>query len=288
MIKSMTAFAKKQIQHDGGIVSWEVRSLNSRYLDVYFHLPETFREIEINCREVAKKYLQRGRVDCTLHYQVGDVASEDIALNKIWLNKLYVMSEQVKETFGKDVTVDFIDLLRWPGIMQTVQEDMSKSYEVVLELFERVLTTLDEQKVSEGNKLSQFIEQRLVAVRQKVEEVQMHLPSILDLQRDRVLNRFEELDLELDKTRLEQEMVFIVQRMDVSEELDRLNVHIAEVQRLLNIEEVVGRRLDFLMQELNREANTLGSKSVSEITSHASVEMKVLIEQMREQVQNIE
>ena len=288
MIKSMTAFARKQIQQDVGIMSWEIRSLNSRYLDINFHLPDVFRELEPEFRENVKKYLNRGKIDCLLRYHHGFVTHEEIEINKTWVNKVHAAAQQIKRVFGKKLTVNLVDILRWPGVMQIVQGDTSELHQSALNLFNTVLSELDDQRAREGEKLGQFIDQRLVEVHKEVQKVRERLPAILESQRERLLNRFNELNLEFDKARLEQEMVFMSQKMDVTEEIDRLDTHVNEVRKTLEMEGENGRRLDFLMQELNREANTLGSKSVSDVTSYSAVELKVLIEQMREQVQNIE
>jgi len=283
----MTAFAKKQIQKDLVSVNWEIRSLNSRYLDVNFRLPETFRELEPKLREIAKKYLNRGKIDCSLHYHSEDVL-EDITISQQRLDKLNDATKQIKKIFGENVSVNAIDILKWDGVIQTIEKDTSELHKTILSLFETVLVELNEQRKIEGEKLGQFIEQRLTDIQKEIDKVCNKLPEILELERKRLLDRFNELNLELDKTRLEQEMVFIIQKADIAEELDRIQSHISEIKKILKKETEIGRRLDFFMQELNREANTLGSKSISDVTSHAAVELKVLIEQMREQVQNIE
>jgi len=288
MLKSMTAFAREQVQHAAGVVSWEIRTVNHRYLDVNFRLPEIFRELEPVLREEVAKVLRRGKVDCALRYQPGSHVHYDIAVNESLVEKLQAALSQLSKTFEDAAATDLVDILRWPGVVQTIEADNSAIQKVVLQSFGKTMKSIDQTRKREGKQLKLFIEQRLEQIKEELKTVQKHLPGILKEQQNRLSLRFKEAKIELDASRVEQEMVMLAQKVDVSEELDRIQIHLKEVQRVLNAKEAVGRRLDFLMQELNREANTLGSKSIHQVTTYASVELKVLIEQMREQVQNIE
>lgn len=288
MTKSMTAFSKKQTQKDIGIFSWEIRSLNSRYLDVHINVPEIFRELEFKLRDALKKHVKRGKIDCTLRYQAGTTLDEQIEVATPLVNKLHQAIQKIEKVFGKTLTTNTLDILKWPGVIHTTQGDTTHLYKITLSLFNDALSDLNIQKNREGEKLAKLIHERLKKMQTEVKKVRKHLPAISKAHREQLITRFKTLELTVDPTRLEQEMVFIAQKMDVAEELDRLETHITEIEKILKTEGETGRRLDFFMQELNREANTLGSKSINEMTSTASVTLKVLIEEMREQVQNIE
>jgi len=288
MINSMTAFARTEFKQAKGTFIWEIRSVNNRYLDANMHLPEAFREIEMELRMLIKKYVSRGKVDCGLHYQIVNGDINELAINENNVKKLNTVTKQIKKIFGKAVSINLIDILKWPGVTQILEGDKTNYQKIVTDLFEQALIKFNETRAREGEALKKFIEDYLDGINLEVKKVRTFLPEIITSQRDKLIHYFEEAKIKLDNERLEQEMVFYAQKADVAEELDRLETHIKEVKRLLQNGGIVGRRLDFLMQELNREANTLGSKSVNEITTHAAVEIKVLIEQMREQIQNIE
>lgn len=288
MIKSMTAFAKQQMQRKSGTVSWEIRSVNSRYLDLNLRLPELFRQLEPKLREQVAKYLSRGKVDITLRYQVGESTSREVVVNRSMVKELQNALIKLEKMGLKSKFTDPLRILSWPGVMQVVEGDQSAMAKNILNLFVKTLKELEQTKAREGNVLRKFIEQRLAKMQSELVQVRKKVPDILKRQRENLLAKFNELKLEFDSKRLEQEMLFLAQKTDVDEELDRLDAHIAETRRVLNQGGAVGRRLDFLMQEMNRESNTLGSKSISEITTKTSVELKVLIEQMREQIQNVE
>jgi len=284
----MTAFAKQQLQRKAGTVSWEIRSVNSRYLDVNLRLPELFRPLEPKLRQMAAKHLQRGKIDVTLRYQMGEVTNREIVVNRSMVKGLKNALGKLEQMGMKSKYTDPLRILNWPGVMQVIEGDQSAMFKNILSLFNKTLKELDLAKIREGNNLQKFIGQRLSGMHTEVMGIRKKLPKILQKQRDKLLSKFNELKLEFDSKRLEQEMLFLTQKMDVEEELDRLGAHIKEVRRILTKGGVAGKRLDFLMQEMNREANTLGAKSVSEITTKTSIELKVLIEQMREQIQNIE
>lgn len=288
MIKSMTAFAKQQLQRKSGTINWEIRSVNSRYLDINLRLPELFRKLEPKLREQAAKYLSRGKIDITLRYQAGENADREIVVNRSMVKELKNALAKLEKMGLKAKFTDPLRILSWPGVMQVIEGDQSAITRNILTLFVKTLKDLDQTKIREGKNLKKFVEQRLSKIQAELTRVRTKIPGILKKQRENLLAKFNELKLEFEPKRLEQEMLFLAQKVDVDEELDRLGAHIAETRRVLGQGGAVGRRLDFLMQEMNRESNTLGAKSISEITTKTSVELKVLIEQMREQIQNIE
>jgi uncharacterized protein (TIGR00255 family) len=284
---SMTAFARQTIEAPWGTASWELRSVNHRYLEPGFRMPETVRDIEMPLREMARKYLQRGKVDCTLHLHIAQ-ESGDIAVNQSLARQYIDASQQLAGMMATPAPISPLDILRWPGVLKEPEINRDELNKTLLELFEQALIQLLEGRQREGEKLGQLIEQRLDAIAVQVQSVRNNLPELLKAQRHKILARLEELQVSLDHDRLEQELVLMAQKADVDEELDRLDTHLSEIRRVLKRKEPIGRRLDFLMQELNREANTLSSKSIATDTTNSAVELKVLIEQMREQIQNIE
>jgi uncharacterized protein (TIGR00255 family) len=289
MIKSMTAFAKKHIQAEFGAITWEVRSVNNRYLDVNFRLPELCRELETKLRACVNGVVERGRIDATLHYQPGLKTSSNFVINHSLVEQLDNAATETKKIFGeKSISINLTEILKWPGVLQVIAGDQSELFTNIISLFELTLADLSQGRSREGEKLQVLIEKRLDQVTAETKKVDSVIAEVLVAQRKRMLEKFENAKVEVDANRLEQELVLIAQKVDVTEEIDRIKTHVSEVWRVLEVGGAVGRRLDFLMQELNREANTLGSKSASEITTQISVELKVLIEQMREQIQNIE
>ena len=288
MISSMTGFVRKQREQKEGVLIWEISAVNNRYLDIHFRLPETFRELDPVLREQAKEKFHRGKIDCNLYFQPGVDDERVVVINHTMLKNLNNAFQQVQADFADVISVDLLRLLNFPGMMQIVEVNRSALHEGVSSLFAETLVDLAEVKAREGGGLRKFIEQRLENIKKEIIKVQVKLPEILQTKRENILKKLNELPIEYDEKRLEQELVLLAQKIDVSEELERLQIHVEEIYRMLKTGGVVGRRLDFMMQELNREANTLGSKSAHEVTSHAGVELKVLIEQMREQIQNIE
>ncbi|CUS47983.1 MAG: TIGR00255 family protein [Idiomarinaceae bacterium HL-53] len=287
MICSMTAYAREEIKGDWGTAVWELRSVNQRFLEPYFRLPEQFRALEIPLRDRLRKQLQRGKVECNLRFTPG--AGKDTALKVNEDMALAVLrSAEWIQSKGATASVDPLDVLRWPGVLSGEETDMDSVQAELLQGFEKTLRSFIEHRAREGASMRSLIEERLHDIRNNVAKVREHMPTILQWQRERIQNRFEEAKVELDAERVEQEMVLLAQKVDVAEELDRLDSHIKETLSTLNKGGACGRRLDFMMQEFNREANTLGSKSIHTDITAAAVEMKVLIEQMREQIQNIE
>lgn len=289
MIRSMTSFARQATQHDGGSLVWEIRSVNHRYLEPSFKLPESMRRLENDLREKIRKTLSRGKVECSLRMQSqsGDNSSQ-LSVNAELLTQLIVTAESIQKQLNEPSALNPLQLLQWPGMMSEQEIDSDLICEQALAAFQVTLEQLLESREREGAALKQSIEQRLDTIGVITSAVKQQLPDILHAQRQKLQQRLQELKAELNEDRLEQEMVILAQKADVDEELDRLDAHLTEVRRVLNKGGACGRRLDFLMQELNREANTLSSKSIVTDTTQAAVELKVLIEQMREQIQNIE
>jgi len=288
MVHTMTAFARLERHGHWGVLTWELRSVNHRYLEIYLRLPEEWRLLEDRVRERVREHLQRGKVDCSLRYRLGAGMVAEISVNEALVKQLARASRDVDAILYNPAPVSAVEILRWPGVLEQAELDLTPVHEQAIDLLDETLRQLVESRAREGGRLSQVILQRQEAMTEIAADVRKLLPSILQRQRERLTVRLAELKAELDQIRLEQEMLLLTQKMDVAEELDRLDTHIAEVRRVLEAGGGVGRRLDFLLQELNREANTLGSKSVDAETTRASVELKVLIEQMREQAQNIE
>lgn len=290
---SMTGFAREEAKYPWGTLIWEVRSVNHRYLEPHFRLPDFLRELEPALREQLRNSLSRGKVEATFSYQLGNAdSSKELTLNAPLFRQLSQLinhvSDEISRTNATVAPVNPLEVLRWPGMLSDNDLDHEELLNASLALFQQALTKLVEHRAREGEELKLLIEQRLEGISVQVEQVRAILPGILQNQRDKLLEKLESLKIELNQDRLEQELVHLAQKTDVDEELDRLATHVNEVRRTLNQPTSIGRRLDFLMQELNREANTLSSKSIVTDTTQAAIELKVLIEQMREQIQNIE
>lgn len=289
MPRSMTGFARREAKLPWGTLVWEIRSVNHRYLEPSFRLPEDFREIEPHLRDAMRKALQRGKVEASLNVQWEQEGESDLGVNLTKIAQLTKAAQQINGLLGSIAApVNALDILRWPGVIQKQELDREQMHKVALDLFDVALEGLIEHRSREGAELQQLIINRLDNVSAQVVNVRALMPEILAAQREKLQIKLAALQVELDPERLEQEIVLLAQKADVDEELDRLDTHVIEVKRSLKQTDSLGRRLDFLMQELNREANTLSSKSIVSETTQAAVELKVLIEQMREQVQNIE
>ncbi len=284
----MTAFARQPLKASWGNAHWEIRSVNQRYLETNFRLPESFRSMEFSLRNALRKRLQRGKVDVSLRVEYSPTDADAISINDVLAKQLVQAHQKLQQISNEDQSLNITDLMRWPGLIQMTELDTSAVEKELLGAFDEAISALINMRQREGESLAQIIQARLEGVTEQVVRVRGCMPDIIKWQRDRITTRFEDAKVELEPERLEQEMVMLAQKVDVDEELDRLETHIKEVSRLTKKGGTIGRRLDFLMQELNREANTLGSKSISAETTAASVEIKVLIEQMREQIQNIE
>ncbi len=287
MIFSMTAFARRELKRDWGTVVWEIRSVNQRFLETYFRLPEQFRSLEPVLRERFRKKLQRGKVECALRFSANDSAVTKLNLNETLAKEVLNAAEWVQSQ-GQSTGVNPLDVLRWPGVIAAEETDMDAIQGEIMAEFDLALDDFITARSTEGTNLKAMIEQRLEGIENEVANVTTKMPEVIKWQREKILAKFEEAKIELEENRVEQEMILLAQKVDVAEELDRLGSHVSETRKILKKGGAVGRRLDFMMQEFNREANTLGSKSISTDITQSAVELKVLIEQMREQIQNIE
>ena len=287
MIYSMTAYARHEVKGDWGSAVWELRSVNQRYLETYFRLPEQFRGLETNLRERLRKSLARGKVECHLRFSANEGASTELVINEE-LTKAVIRSAEWVQQHGGNGSMNPLDILRWPGVISTPELDLDVLQKELMAGFETALHEFISARAAEGSNMRKLIDERLEGIGRQVIAVREQMPAVLEWQRERLLTKFKEAELELDSQRVEQEMILLAQKSDVAEELDRLESHIKETRIAMHKGGAVGRRLDFMMQEFNREANTLASKSINAEVTSAAVELKVLIEQMREQIQNIE
>ncbi len=282
----MTAYGQALTQTELGELSCELRSVNHRFLDVAPKLPDELRPFEGDLREAIAAKLARGRVDCFVRLATDQAVR--LQLNQEMVQELESLTHQIKAAAPSVAALRAIDILRWPGVLQSVSADQDKLRAQLMAVLDEALNSLCDARQREGSKMADLIRQRLVAMQGVLNEVQVALPEIEAQQHQRLQDKLAEFAEQMDPQRIEQEMLILLNKADVAEELDRLHVHVAEINRILTKPEPAGRRLDFLMQELNREANTLGSKSNDARITKASVDLKVLIEQMREQIQNIE
>lgn len=288
MTASMTAYGRTEETNEIGHVTWEIRTVNHRYLEVSIRLPEELRMLEAKIREHVSSKLNRGKVDCTLRFGADEISRKGLSINDELAKNLVQSAESIQSSMGNPAALNAMDVLRWPGV---INRDMIDAESISIPLLEQLDSTLDrvvETRLGEGQKLQSMIIERCDSIATLLKGFKEKLPEIQQMLRDRLTQKSQELSIELDNDRLEQEILLLVQKSDVAEELDRLDAHLGEVRQVLQKDEPVGRRLDFLMQELNREANTLGSKAANLDYTNTSVELKVLIEQMREQIQNIE
>lgn len=284
----MTAFGRHTSSSELGELSWEIRSVNHRYLDISLRLPQELASIEASARECIAGRLRRGKVEVALQRTASSAALDAILLDEAQLQRVSGAIAEVAQRVGSATTVDALRLLQWPGVIGRAREAEQALAKAALASLEPALDDFMATREREGKQAELTIRQHAVQFAQLIEEVRIRRPAVLARQKEKWLKKLAELEVEPDRQRLEQELVHAAQRLDVDEELDRLEHHVAELARVFDRDEPVGRRLDFLMQEFNREANTLASKAADTETGSASVDMKVLIEQMREQVQNIE
>lgn len=288
MARSMTAFARLENVGNWGRMAWELRSVNHRHIEVGLRLPEDLRALEGEVRNRITARLNRGKVDCTLRFDTTISDDYQLRVNQGLARQLIAAAEIIGALMPQPAPLNPLDVLRWPGVMESPEMDFEGLSTAALEQLERALDQLIAAREREGEKLQAVVLQRCVAMSAITSHMRTRVPAIIAAIRARHAQRIQELAGSLDPVRVEQECALLIQRLDVAEELDRLDAHLVEVQRVMRQREPIGRRLDFLMQELNREANTLGAKSAHIDTSGASVELKVLIEQIREQIQNIE
>jgi len=289
MIHSMTAYASRSEAGSAGQLAWELKSVNQRYLDLSLRLPEEFRVLEPEIRERFKQRFSRGKVEVNLRYLPDPKAeSATLELNGPLAESLLDRLAELQKLAGDTSEQDLTRLLAWPGMIVEQRLDFEAERARALALLDLCITDLADARAQEGRAIAGMLTPRLDGILEQVARVREHLPAVREALQTRFKERLAGLDLEVEQGRMEQEIALQLTRLDVDEELDRLTAHVAEIRRVLELDEPVGRRLDFLMQELNREANTLGSKSVATETTGVAVELKVLIEQMREQIQNVE
>jgi len=288
VIYSMTGFASGETSTDAGTLLWELRSVNHRYLESSFRLPDGFRVLEAQLREQVAAQLQRGKLDATLQFRPAEQAASQLRVNSALATSIIAAAEKLNTEVEHPAPVAALDVLRWPGVVLEDKLDVRSLFEPAGALLEECLAALVANRAREGARMQAVLEDRLTRISALATEVRAAGPELLDNMRSKLRERATALAVRLEPERLEQELVLLAQKMDVAEELDRLDAHVAETRAAFDMPGAVGRRLDFLMQEFNREANTLGSKSTDPVTSKAAVELKVLIEQLREQVQNVE
>ena len=285
---SMTGFAREDTETQFGTLTCELRSVNHRYLDVHFRLPEELRAKEIELRQRIGNTLKRGKVDCSLHLRRSGSAAAALEINADLVRQIGARIDEISTMLPAAQAVDPVDILRWPGVIEEPAIDTDPLFDAATVLLEHTLGALGQMRSSEGQRIASMLETRCKDILLLAAGVRERMPQVLDAVRAKQQERIDKLDIDADPARLETELALVAQKLDVDEELDRLESHISEIRTALQNRDAVGRRLDFLMQELNREANTLGSKSADAETTKAAVELKVLIEQMREQIQNVE
>jgi uncharacterized protein (TIGR00255 family) len=284
----MTGFARETAEAEIGALTWEIRAVNHRYLDVQFKLPEQMRAHEQAFRQAVSASLNRGKVECSLNFRRQTDRQAELQINSALVELVGTRIKEMSAMLPATGAVNPFDVLRWPGVVEQAEIESEPLFEAALPLLHKALDAIRSMRASEGARIGEMIESRCADIASISQSVRSRMPEVLEAVRTKQRERIEKLDVEADPARLEMELALIAQKLDVDEELDRLDSHVAEIRDIVARDEPVGRRLDFLMQELNREANTLASKSNDTGTTRASVELKVLIEQMREQIQNVE
>ena len=283
----MTAFSRIDVNSEFGSLSFELKSVNHRFIEINFKIPELFKKLELQMRDLLKEALVRGKVECSIIINENTVLSET-KIDQAQLEKYLDLMQKVKSKVGEPDKISITDVLNLPGVLIQKPVESSGLEKFCLEGFKETIKRLKEFREIEGKKLKKDITEKIKFIEVHLESLEKELPRLLDLNRKRLEKRISDLAVQIDRDRLDQEMVLLANRSDIDEEIVRLRSHSSEVMRLLDTDNAIGRKLDFLMQEMNREANTIGSKSLSEFTSKVAIELKVLIEQIREQVQNIE
>ena len=288
MLHSMTGFARAAADTGSGSLTWELRAVNHRYLDVQFKMPDDLRPQEQALKKIVAARIGRGNVECSLNVSRDGGKGTDIVVDDELVRVLARRLEDVADVLGEASNIDPIDVLRWPGVIRQPEIDVDSLVASSSKLLRDAVQALEKMRASEGERITTMLEARLEDIEAISKSVRERMPEVLEAARTKQRERLAKLDVEADPDRLEAELALLAQKLDVDEELDRLDSHVTEIRDALDKDEPVGRRLDFLMQELNREANTLGSKSGDAETTRAAVDLKVLIEQMREQIQNVE
>ena len=287
-IKSMTAFARCSDHNEWGAFTWEIRAVNHRYLDLNFRLPEIFSALEMGIREILRGHLERGRIDCYLRYQITHVANRQLQIDENLVSQLIENANQVGQKLSGSVAIDPMAILAWPDVLQKKEIDVQPVNEAILSLLKKTAQELVTAREREGLALRLVIEKTIQTIVLEVIKIKQRLPVMLDTERQKILTKFAEIKAELDGNRLEQEMVLFAHKVDITEELDRLEIHLQDMRRILANGGGVGKKLDFLVQELNRETNTMASKSADVEITKSAIDIKVFLEQIREQVQNLE
>ena len=288
MTCSMTGFARVEAQLEAGGLVWELRAVNHRFLDAQFKMPEDFRRLEPELRKRLGRKLSRGKVDCGLRFRAAVNTATEAGIHGETLQRLLELIGEVRQRQPDAAAPDALDILRWPGLLEEAETDLTALLEAATELFEQALGQMQSMRETEGARMKEVILDRCRQIDDAVAAMRERTPDVRAAIRQRLDDRIAQICAEVDPQRLEQEVAILAQKSDIDEELDRLDSHVKEVRDTLKSKKPVGRRLDFLMQELNREANTIGSKSPDTDTTRIAVDIKVAIEQMREQVQNIE
>ena len=288
MLHSMTGFARESVETGIGTLTWEIRAVNHRYLDVLFKIPDDLRPKEQFFRQQASAVLGRGKVECSLYFRRAVHQENELQVDKGLVELIGHRISELTSKLPNVAAVNPIEILRWPGVVLQTEIDTEPLFEQATALLDKALAAIESMRASEGERIAEMLDTRCGDIEVIAASVRSRMPEVLVATRSKQKERIEKLDVEADPARLEVELALIAQKIDVDEELDRLESHLVEIRDALKNEKPVGRRLDFLMQELNREANTLGSKSADAETTKAAVDLKVLIEQMREQIQNVE
>lgn len=288
MTHSMTAFARQESSTESYVLVWEMRSVNHRYLEINIRVPDSLRSIENSIRGAIRSNFTRGKIECHLRYQITENSSSSIKIDTQLVSNLLSATEQIKILSEETSPLGMSEILKWPGVIIDNDSDSLALESDAISLFKKTMEDLKTSRAREGKELGSFIQARSHSVLEIIAKTRELMPQILTRERNQLLEKISKLKIDVDSSRLEAEIILLTQKADIEEELDRLNTHITEVQRVLTLKESKGRRLDFLMQELNREANTLSSKSIVIETTRSAVDLKVLIEQMREQIQNVE
>lgn len=287
-IQGMTAFASAQLQEDWGTATCELRSLNHRYLEVNLRLPEILRDVEMTLRDFLRQNIQRGKIEGFVYFQATNKIEPQININEGLVSALMRSSTEVAAIAHLPAQMSVLDILRWPGVLELTTSSSEHNKSAMMTLFQNTVQELIAVRQREGQSLVQFLKMRLVAMQEELAKVVNFQKANPLLYKEKLLQKISDLTISCDLVRLEQEVVVLAQKSDIAEELDRLHMHLQDVEQTLTNGGAVGRRLDFLMQELNREVNTIASKAIDDRISKAAIEMKILIEQMREQIQNIE
>lgn len=288
MIHSMTAYGRVENSEGQNSISCEIRSVNHRYSEISIRLPEELRPLEQKIRDHISGKIKRGKIECNIRIEKHNAYDESLSINQDLLKNIIEAAKRINSDLSTSAPLDSLDLLRWPGVLEKSTLDVEEIGKLLFPLVNEAIDIVIDTRQREGEKIKKMLTDRCTKIKEIISNVKKQIPDILKNYRKKLTQRVQEISDELDNDRLEQELLFLSQKADIEEEIDRLGAHVDEVVRVIDRKEPIGRRLDFLMQEMNRESNTLGSKSNHIYTSNASVELKVVIEQMREQIQNIE